>query len=391
MTCLACRCGASLFRTLGGEGFAVGPSITWLELARLIFQETGMIANPKAGTMLKRALLAPLFAPGCVEALASLTDTRATIFMLHRFSTPELGVFGQDPAQFRRDLAHLRKLRYRFMPILDLLQSLLAGEPLKKAIAFTIDDGYFDHAEVAAPIFAEFDCPVTTFLVARFSSGEDWFWWDKLTYILECTKKPQVEARLGTTRISYVLTSPEARASADQDLCLRCRNSAEQDRLQCVLDLSRDAEVHVPSSPPRQFAPLSWDVARKLERTGMTFGPHTVTHPVLSSTDDRQAEFEITESWNRLKQEVANPVPIFCYPNGRRQDFGAREIATIQRLGLAGAVAGKPGKLSSETLRESEIARYQVPRFAYPDSFVDLLQFVSGLEFAKARIRAALR
>jgi len=350
-----------------------------------------MVVNSKARTsMLKRALLAPLFAPGCIEALASLTDTRATILMLHRFSMPELGVFGHDPAQLRRNLAHLRKLRCRFMPILDLFQSLLAGEPLKKAIAFTIDDGYFDHAEIAAPIFAEFDCPVTTFLVAGFCSGEDWFWWDKLTYILEGTKMPQVEARLGATRISYVLSSTEAREFAGQDLILRCLNASEHVRLQCVLDLSQDAEVQLPLSPPPQFAPMSWDVARRLEKTGMTFGPHTVTHPVLSTTGDQQAEFEITESWNRLKQEVARPVPIFCYPSGRRQDFGAREIAIVRRLGLTGALAGKPGRLSSRTLRESENSRYQVPRFAYEESFVHLLQFVSGLQLAKARIRAAI-
>jgi len=350
-----------------------------------------MVANPKSGTsVLKRALLAPLFAPGCADALARLTDTRASIFMLHRFSAPELGVFGHDPAQLRCNLARLRKLRYRFMPLLDLFQSLLAGEPLRKAIAFTIDDGYFDHGEVAAPIFAEFDCPVTTFLVARFSSGEDWFWWDKLTYILETTKKSQVEARLGTTRISYLLASPEARAAAIHDLNLRCQDSAEHDRLQCVLDLSHDAEIDIPPSPPPRFAPISWDGARRLEKIGMTFGPHTVTHPVLSSTADPQAEFEITESWNRLKCEVANPVPIFCYPSGRKQDFGEREIAIVQRLGLTGAVAGQPGKLSSQTLRESPASRYQVPRFGYLDSFPHLLQFVSGLELAKARIRAAV-
>ena len=32
------------------------------------------------------------------------------------------------------------------------------------AVVFTMDDGYFDQATVGGAIFAEFDCPVTTFV-----------------------------------------------------------------------------------------------------------------------------------------------------------------------------------------------------------------------------------
>ena len=122
------------------------------------------------------------------------------------------------------------------------------------------------------------------------------FGWDKVTYLLETTKKPEVDARLGATRISYLPTSREARVAAAQDLSLRCQDSTEHDRLQCILDLSRDAEIDLPPTPPR-FAPISWEAARRLEKSGMSLGPHSVTHPVLSSTGDRQAEFEITESF----------------------------------------------------------------------------------------------
>src|SRR5436190_14624982 len=97
---------------------------------------------------LKCAILHLLTFPGLARALSSLTNTHASVFMLHRFAVPDLGVSGHDPKALRRNLAHLRKAGYDLISLEDLLLSLRNGEPLKRAVAFTIDDGYFDHAEI---------------------------------------------------------------------------------------------------------------------------------------------------------------------------------------------------------------------------------------------------
>ena len=311
--------------------------------------------------------------------------------MLHRFSVPDLGIAGHEASALRRNLERLRKQGYQLVSLEDLFRKLLDREPLHRAVAFTIDDGYFEHGQIAAPIFREYDCPVTTFLVTSFAEGKSWFWWDKLTTIFEETKRRSLTARLGRACVTYELDSAEARASACQDLNLRCQDASEPDRLKCVADLGREADVELPERAPARFAPLSFDDARGLEKRGMTFGPHTVTHPVLSATPSEQAEFEIRASWTRLLGEVARPVPIFCYPNGRRQDYGKREIEAVRRLGLWGAVEGQPGLLNPATFDESEIFRYQVPRFGYRESWPHVLQCVSGLETWKARIRGAWR
>jgi peptidoglycan/xylan/chitin deacetylase (PgdA/CDA1 family) len=346
-----------------------------------------MSAYPSSeASVVKRVMQMPFSVPGLAKAFSVLTGTHATIFLFHRFSAPDLGISGHDPAVLRDSLAHLRKQKYDLISLRDLFSKLREGEPLRRAVAFTIDDGYIDHAQVAAPIFAEYDCPVTTFLVTDFVEGKTWFWWDKIAWIFDGTQLSKLRARLGDAEIEYVLDSPEARAAACNDLNLRCQDASESERLNCVMELSRTGDVELPGSPPARLKGLSWDDARKLEKQGMTFGPHTVTHPILSSTSAEQSEFEITESWKRLSAEVTQPVPIFCYPNGRNRDYGQREIDTIRRLELWGAVVADRG-FSAAALRSSDEARFRVLRYGYRDSVPYLLQCVSGLEAIKSRIR----
>jgi peptidoglycan/xylan/chitin deacetylase (PgdA/CDA1 family) len=309
--------------------------------------------------------------------------------MLHRFSMPDIGVSGLDPEGLRRILGHLRKLRCDLISLQDLFTRLREGKPTKHAIAFTIDDGYFDNAQIGAPLFAEFDCPITTFIVTGFLDGETWFWWDKLTMIFEGTCKTELRVRLGKQEILYRLDSPAARSRSNADLNVRCQDLSEEDRQACVRDLGRESGVDLPLTPPPRFAPMSWEDARAAEKRGMTFGPHTVTHPVLSSTADEQAHFEIAESWSRLNAEVTRPVPIFCYPNGRARDFGDREISAIRRLGLWGAVAGEPGQIRPSEFRRLAAAPFRVPRFYFIDYLPYVLQCVSGIQLIKTRIRGA--
>src|SRR2546423_14449289 len=95
--------------------------------------------------------------------------------MLHRFAMPDLGVEGHDPRALQSYLEYLRARRYAIVDLLDLLNRVEKGIPLERnTIVFTVDDGYADFAEVAAPVFAKYDCPVTVFLVSGFVAERSW-------------------------------------------------------------------------------------------------------------------------------------------------------------------------------------------------------------------------
>jgi peptidoglycan/xylan/chitin deacetylase (PgdA/CDA1 family) len=338
--------------------------------------------------VVKGALLKTLLAPGFPAALKHVQRHCATIFMLHRFQDPERGVAGCDSAYLRRVLTYLRRNGYELIGLDELFNRLAGRGPQPRgAVAFTIDDGYLEQATVAAPVFAEFGCPVTTFVATGFLDRVLWFWWDRIEYVFQRTATQRLRQELGGDRLEYAWTDEDERIQAQLDFTERCKLVPEREKNDAIERLARVAGVELPERPPAQYQPMTWDQLRDCERMGMRFGPHTATHPILSRTTDEQSRAEIVESWSRLCAEARRPVPVFCYPNGGWNDFGPRETGVLDQLGLHGAVVGEPGYANAMTFQRDRDARFKVLRFGLPDGLPHAIQYVSGVERFKQILR----
>jgi len=111
----------------------------------------------------------------------------------------------------------------------------------------------------------------------------------------------------------------------------------------------------------------------------VTFGSHTVTHPIMSQLDDEAALWEIKGSWVRLREESSAAVPIFCYPNGRPRDISPREPANLRALGFDTAVSATPGYASPSLLASSTESPFLLPRFGYNGNAAVFKQIVTGV------------
>ena len=93
--------------------------------------------------------------------------------MMHRMACHNTGGEGHEPDLLRFSLEFLHKHNFNFVTIDDIAHAVAAGNTLPpKSIAFTIDDGYFDQVDIAADIFAEYDCPATFYVSTGFVSGD---------------------------------------------------------------------------------------------------------------------------------------------------------------------------------------------------------------------------
>ena len=341
---------------------------------------------------LKTFALQMLTLPGVDTIFSPFTRGRAAVFMLHRFRSASPEQYYHNVSGVRRALAHLRRQECPILSLEHLLRLSMSGSQIPDgAVAFTIDDGYADQAAIAGPAFAEFDCPVTTFVTTGFLDGQLWFWWDRIDFVFRWTQRRWLRLELGGAVLEYRWSNDAERARAQTDFTNRCKLVPDAVKHAGIEHLAEEADVSLPTRPPSEYMPMTWDQLRAAERHGMSFGAHTVTHPILSRVSDEAARWELSESWRRLQAEAREPVPIFCYPNGGPDDFSSREIGILKQLGFIGAVVGSEGYLCDGEIRRNEREQFVIRRFPFPDDLAHLTQYVGGAERAKSLLRGVAR
>jgi peptidoglycan/xylan/chitin deacetylase (PgdA/CDA1 family) len=88
---------------------------------------------------------------------------------------------------------------------------------------------------------------------------------------------------------------------------------------------------------------LGWEEVREMSLEGISFGAHTVTHPVLSRVSIDEAREEIAVSKVEIERRLGTAVRAFAYPNGRREDFTERTKLLLREAGYTCAVTTIPG------------------------------------------------
>ena len=101
---------------------------------------------------------------------------RLPIFCFHVFQLEDECLF--RPKLFlsekvlRERLEWLRRRNYKVLPLDEALASLAQGKLPARAIALTIDDGFFSVLKVCAPILREFDYPATLYQTSYYAAKQ---------------------------------------------------------------------------------------------------------------------------------------------------------------------------------------------------------------------------
>ena len=324
-------------------------------------------------TGLMKSVAYDLLAHPWFGRLLSLRDgPRCVVLMLHRFRSADGSVAGHDPAQLRTLLAGLRRSK---IALIDVAQAVTAmgddgtrASLPRRSVAFTVDDGYSDLVEIGEPVFAEFDCPVTGFVVPGVIDGQCWFWWDQIDWIMRQTTASSLSLELQGQPVTLQWSDAHSRNVQQNRLSERLKGVDHDAMLAFVHELARVAEVPIAIAAPSRYRVLDWDELRAAEARGMRFGAHSMTHPILSQCTAAQSAYEIGESVRRLRDELAYPQAVFCYPNGQSSDFGMREMAAVSAAGMTSALSTRPHVLyGSDAQRADPDWRFGVPRIGYVD------------------------
>jgi peptidoglycan/xylan/chitin deacetylase (PgdA/CDA1 family) len=274
-----------------------------------------------------------------------LHRNKVTVLFYHRFHP-------QQAAQFRWQCDYLRK-RHRVISMRELTQLLRGGgSPPPNAVVLTIDDGHRDFYTCAFPILREYGFAATMYLPTAFldrTEGREWLWFDRFNYAFRRSPLSRLEIPQlapGAPPLGLRLDSASARAAAATRVATAAQWYSAVDRDAYCDRVAAALEVRIPPTPPEDFEPLTWDEVRTMARSGMEFGGHTVTHPILTTIQTpEELEFEISQCKRRIEQELQAHVAHFAYPSGQADEIPATAKQAVERAGFETAATTLSGQV----------------------------------------------
>lgn len=297
---------------------------------------------------------------GVVAALRAVRrflvrDGRLLVLVYHRICDPDPARFrhlsetlGVAPARFADQMAYLAQ-HYEVLPLELALARLDDGGLRRDAVAITFDDGYRDNLTVALPTLARHGLPATIFLATDHVGNGSLPWYDRIAPLLD-------RLDLAAFRQSASGTIPLALDQLIGDYVAAVGPSrgtlvnAISEALKLVADIEKERILAALSASSRflavdERAPLmlDWEEVRQMTGSGITFGSHTCSHPILSRVQPDRLEAEMAGSKAAVEAATGVPCRLFAFPNGRSLDCPPDAAALLARHGYAAAFATSSG------------------------------------------------
>lgn len=269
-----------------------------------------------------------------------ITKSQVAILMYHRVcdKSDNWSLEPFNPQNFERQIEYFCR-NCEIVPLEKLAQCFQKGKSLpQKALAITFDDGYKDNYLYAYPILKKYHIPATVFLATGHIGTTELLWWDKVGYIIWHTiANPLVLEGLG----SYPLQSEFEKFHAISAISERLKKMPDGQRRLAIEKLLSISGVDIPDDLGQKLI-LSWDDVSQMSNDGISFGAHSVTHPILTNMPLEQAKHEIIQSKKDIERKLGKETVAFSYPNG---DFNLELAKFIRESGFSLAVSVSPSKL----------------------------------------------
>lgn len=313
-----------------------------------------------------------------------LCPEKIPVFILHRVhddTNPDTG--GMHANRLRQHLRYLADRNYQVLGMDSIRQIVAKKSPVPpKSVAFTIDDGFLDHYQVAASVFDEFGFPLNFFIISGFLDEQLWPWDDQVAWSVKYATNSSINLKLpDNQRLDLELQGQSTTNTVShlRESLKTIRQADIYEWIRTVLFPATGAEY--PETVPPEYSPMTWDDARDLVRRGHGVFPHTCSHRILSALQDDERESEIKTSRERVEDEIETDSSIFAYPTGRRTDYGDADIRILNNAGFSLAFTAIPDYIKPGG------SRFELPRFSLPESPDDFCQIVNRFEALKARFR----
>lgn len=295
---------------------------------------------------------------GVLDLLSRVTTRgRVDIFLYHGLcpgsdpdpSLPKLLPVDQFEAHIRTYLRYSRPL--------SLEAALQTGA---RGVVVTFDDGYANNYSLALPILQKYNFPATIFLTTGFLDRAVPLWVDRLEFLIRTAPACDMTLEWRDSSFPVSLRGFLRRTEAKMRFNHFLRGLPPDEihdflgKLENCLQLRYSWETI-----PELLRPLTWDQVRAMRATGLiSFGCHTVTHPVLSRCSEPVQVFEIQESKQRIEAELGEECIGFAYPYGKKSHYTELTTRLVRKAGFTFALSAESGSADASLLNRFEINRW---------------------------------
>jgi peptidoglycan/xylan/chitin deacetylase (PgdA/CDA1 family) len=239
----------------------------------------------------------------------------------------------------------------RVLPLAEAVERLERNDLPARAACITFDDGYADNLTIATPILKRHGLTATFFIATGFLDGGR-MWNDSIIESVRAAPGPTLDltsSGLGC----HSVASPAERMQAAYSVIRAIKHRQPAERADCVASVAGHIGAVLPDNLMMTSA-----MVRQLRNAGMSIGGHTVSHPILASTDVAAARREIMQGKEQLEAIIGEPVKLFAYPNGKPgADYRAEHVRIVRDCGFRAAVSTSWGTANHAS------DPFQLPRF----------------------------
>lgn len=243
--------------------------------------------------------------------------------------------------------------------------------------AFTLDDGYRNNADHAAPVFRKYGIPYTIFITPGFVERTRSLWWETAAALTQ--KAASFDFDFGSGSEPVTSATPQQKAEAFTRLENFVQNFPEDEAVERIDRVARQHGI----DPIAIVDELVMDVdeLRALSDDPLVhFGAHTMTHVNMRKIDAARLAQEIRESTRRLEAYVGRRPQSFSYPYGWTKAVAEREAQAVLDAGFSVAVTTQAGVLGPHSLEKpTQLPRVSLNGRFQKKRFVKAL--ISGLPF----------
>lgn len=270
-----------------------------------------------------------------VPALKRVRSPRFAILCYHSVGTGGVPFHsGVEEHVFEQQVRFLRN-SYRIVTLDELCREPDEDGKPGQAVALTFDDGYRSVYTKAFPVLRKYGVPATVYLTASAVETGEISWYDRIFAMAMLSPSDSIQIE-GHSERRFALTSQESRMRAATEIVKTLRGYPNQARIAACVALDKKAQLPPAETKDRM---LTWAQIHEMQKSGIHFGAHTMSHPAVSRLSPCEWEHELVDSKRFLEERLQQQVVHFAFPFGSPADIGKEICSVLPEYGYRSAVS----------------------------------------------------